>query len=274
MKVSIATVSLNQAAFLSEALESVFAQDHPDIEYIVVDAGSTDGSRDLIDRYRDQIDHVLFEPDEGPADGLNKALQIASGEVWACLNADDLLLPHAAAAAVDTLESDLSLDVVYGDCYIVDAQTRLVRRERSDRFGIRRHAYGIATVVQQSTFIRRKAVLGVCGYNASNRTCWDGELLLELGLAGAKMRHVDDVWAMFRLHSESISGSQRARRQYDADRHRLFERALGRPWRKSDRVIVAAARTFKAIKKLGVPAQSHSGVLPSGTVRTAGERSV
>jgi glycosyltransferase involved in cell wall biosynthesis len=274
MKVSIATVSLNQAAFLSEALGSVLAQDHPDIEYIVVDAGSTDGSRELIDRYRDRIDHVLFEPDDGPADGLNKALQIASGEVWACLNADDLLFPHAAAAAVSTFENDLSLDVVYGDCYIVDAQTRLVQRERSDRFGVRRHAYGIATVVQQSTFIRRSAVLGVRGYNASNRTCWDGELLLELGLAGAKMRHVDDVWAMFRLHSDSISGSQRARQQYDADRHRLFERAIGRPWRRSDCLVVAAARTFKAVKKLGLPGRVHSSASQAGMVGTAGGRSV
>jgi glycosyltransferase involved in cell wall biosynthesis len=274
MKVSIATVSLNQAAFLSEALESVLAQDHPDIEYIVVDAGSTDGSRELIDQYRDRINHVLFEPDDGPADGLNKALRLASGEIWACVNADDLLLPHAASAAVKTLENDPSLDVVYGDGYIVDAQTRLVRRERSDRFSIRRHAYGIATVVQQSTFIRRRAVLTVSGYNASNRTCWDGELLLELGLAGSKMRHVDDVWAMFRLHPDSISGSQRAKRQYDADRHRLFERALGRPWRGSDRLIVAAARAFKAANHIRLSGRVDPTASRAGLVGTEGGRSV
>jgi glycosyltransferase involved in cell wall biosynthesis len=259
MKVSIATVSLNQAAFLSEALESVLAQDHPDIEYIVVDAGSTDGSRELIDQYRDRIAHVLFEPDDGPADGLNKALRIASGKIWACVNADDLLLPSAASAAVKALENDLSLDVVYSDGYIIDAHGRVVRRERSDRFRVWRHAYGVATVMQQSTFIRRRAILSVGGYNASNRTCWDSELLLELGLAGAKMRHVNDVWGMFRLHPDSISGSQRSKRQYDADTRRLFQRALGRPWRRSDRVVMAAARGLKAVENIG----SSKGVDPS-----------
>jgi glycosyltransferase involved in cell wall biosynthesis len=250
MKVSIATICMNQAAFVSQAIESVLAQDHDDVEYIVVDAGSNDGSRETICRYSDRITHVVFEPDDGPADGLNKALRIATGEVWACLNADDLLLPHAAATAASYFERDPSVDVVYGDGYIADAHARIIRQERSDDFSIWRHAFGIGMVVQQSTFIKRSAVQSVGGYNAGNRTCWDGELLLELALAGSRFRRVEDAWGVFRIHPDSITGSGRVVQQYESDRRRLFRRATGRPWRASDVAIVSGARAFKAFANL------------------------
>src|SRR5450432_3341584 len=97
LKVSIVTISFNQAAYLEEAIRSVLDQDHPLVEYIVVDPGSTDGSRDIIERYRGRIAKVLYEPDQGPADGLNHGFAHATGDVFACLNADDLLLPRAVS---------------------------------------------------------------------------------------------------------------------------------------------------------------------------------
>jgi glycosyltransferase involved in cell wall biosynthesis len=267
MKVSVATISLNQVRFLREAIESVLAQAHSEVEYIVVDAGSTDGSRELIEEYRDRIAHVVFEADDGPADGLNKALRIASGDIWGCVNADDLLLAHAASSAVRVFESDPSLDVAYADGYIVDANSRVLRRERSDGFSARRYAYGIGIVVQQSTFIRRRAALGVGGYNTSNRTCWDGEVLLDLAIAGSRMRHVDDVWGMFRIHPASITGSGRAADQYEVDRRRLFWRAIGRPWRRTDAATVLAARGLKALANAVRAGQIDASAAPSVAAR-------
>src|SRR4051794_19097336 len=72
MRISIVTISFNQAAFLERALESVLRQTHPDVEYIVVDPGSTDGSREIIERYRPRLAAVALEPDSGPADGMNR----------------------------------------------------------------------------------------------------------------------------------------------------------------------------------------------------------
>jgi glycosyltransferase involved in cell wall biosynthesis len=247
LRVSVATICLNQAAYVAETIESVLAQDHDDVEYIIVDAGSTDGSRDQIERYRDRVARIILEPDDGPADGLNKALEVGTGEIWGCVNADDLLLPHAASAAVKAFEREPLFDVVYGDGYVVDAEGGLLRQERSDKFTVRRCAYGIGIVVQQATFIRRAAALRVGGYNVSNRTCWDGELLLDLALAGAVMRHVDDIWGVFRIHPHSITGSQRARQQYEADRRRLFERATGRSSQRRDEALLAMARMFKVL---------------------------
>ncbi len=78
MKVSVVTISYNQAEFLEQCIRSVIEQDYDDIEYIVVDPGSTDGSRDIIEKYHDYIDHIIFEPDCGPADGLNKGFAHAT----------------------------------------------------------------------------------------------------------------------------------------------------------------------------------------------------
>ena len=100
MKVSVVTVSFNQARFLERAIRSVLGQDYDDIEYIVVDPGSTDGSRAIVERWRDRIDRIILEPDRGPPDGLNKGFAAATGEIFAYLNADDALLPGAVRAAV------------------------------------------------------------------------------------------------------------------------------------------------------------------------------
>src|SRR5271170_7307769 len=104
-RVSIVTVSFNQASFLERAIRSVLEQDYPDIEYIVVDPGSTDGSRDIIDRYRSQISKIILEPDTGPANGLNKGFAAASGNIFGYINADDAYLPGAIAKAVSAFRA-------------------------------------------------------------------------------------------------------------------------------------------------------------------------
>lgn len=89
---TVVAPSFNRRPFLERAMRSVLEPDHP-VEYIVVDPGSTDGSRVLIGRYRACLDRVVLEPDEGSADGLNKAFRLATRDVFVCVNADDALLP-------------------------------------------------------------------------------------------------------------------------------------------------------------------------------------
>jgi glycosyltransferase involved in cell wall biosynthesis len=150
------TPSLNQSPFLERALRSVLDQSHP-VEYVVVDAGSTDGSRDIIERYRPRLDRVLFEPDDGPADGLNKSLALATGDAFVCVNADDMLLPGAVAGAVRALERRPAAAAVYANGYIVDERGRPTRRFRSTDFDVRRFVRGGVNVMQQATFVRRDA---------------------------------------------------------------------------------------------------------------------
>lgn len=228
MKVSIVTLSFNQAEFLERAILSVLGQDWPDVEFIVVDPGSTDGSRDIIARHAARIARILLEPDGGPADGLNKGFAVATGEVLGYLNADDTLLPGAIRAAAEDLARHPGIDVVVGHGYIVDAAGRVLRRFRSAPFGLWRFAYGASVVMQQSTFFRRRAFVAAGGFNTANRTSWDAELMLRMALAGCRFRLVDGWWSTFTIHDSSISGSGRLNEHYAHDLARYARLALGR----------------------------------------------
>ena len=127
MKISVVTPVYNDPR-VARALDSILGQRHRhQLEVIVVDAGSTDGTLDILERYRERIDVLISEPDRGIYDGMNKGIRSASGEVVGILNADDRYNdPHVLRDAVDAIEGQ-SADVCYGDLVYINAQDRPVR---------------------------------------------------------------------------------------------------------------------------------------------------
>ena len=227
-KVSIVTISFNQASFVEQAIRSVLSQDYENIEYIVVDAGSTDGSRDIIQRYKDKLAVVIFEPDDGPADGLNKGFSRASGDILYYLNADDVLLPGAVSRAVRCFEKEPEVDVIYGNGILVDKSGRHVRRLFGNRWNLTAFVYGAVCVIQQSTFIRGRA-FNRCGpFNKNNRSCWDTELIVDLALKGNCIKFVPETFGAFRVYDDSITGSGRLQRENQKKFAELRKRVLKR----------------------------------------------
>lgn len=104
-RLSILTVTYNAEDFLEETIQSVIKQDYPNIEYVIVDGHSTDGTKAIVDQYRDHIDVFVSEPDEGIYDAINKGIALCSGSVIKIQNADDLLLPGVVTAAMEELEN-------------------------------------------------------------------------------------------------------------------------------------------------------------------------
>ena len=226
-RISIVTISFNQARFLPAAIESVLGQGYDNLDYIVVDPGSTDCSREIIAGYGDRLT-AIFEPDQGPADGLNRGFARASGEVFGYINADDLLLPGALDAVARAF-ADPAIDVICGNGTMIDADGRTTRSVYSSRFSLPAFAHGAMTFVQQANFFRATAFAAAGGFNIANRTCWDAELLVDLALAGARVRNVQDRLGGFRMYGESITGSGRFAEQTAKDLARIAEKALGRP---------------------------------------------
>jgi glycosyltransferase involved in cell wall biosynthesis len=234
MKFSMVTISFNQRQYLEEALTSVLQQDYPAIEYIVVDPGSTDGSRELIESFRSRLAGVVFEPDQGAAEGLNKGFQHASGDIFGFLNSDDVLLPGTMRGVSQAFEQNPDCDVVMGNGFIVDAHGRRIRRIRAAGFTVDRYFYGGATWLQQATFFRRAAFERVGGFNVNNRSCWDGELLVDMVRQGARIKYLNQDLALFRIHAKSITGSRRHSEMMKADADRMFSLTRGRRWTAMD----------------------------------------
>jgi len=248
MKISLVTISFNQAPFLEEAIRSILDQAYPDLEYIVVDPGSTDGSRAIIERYRSGIAHMLFEPDTGPADGLNKGFALASGDIYGYLNSDDKLLPGALSGVARAFRRHPTADLVYGHGHVIDRSGATIRSCRSDRYNLRRAAYGNSVIMQQAAFWRREAFQAVRGFNPANRLSWDGEFWIDLQKAGKRFQRVNEYWAQFRAHDESITHKYHGGAQespFGHEQRRLFEKAMGRPAGRMDKLAAAATRAEK-----------------------------
>lgn len=141
---SVITVCRNSAATLERALLSVSKQDWPSVEHIVIDGASTDGTAAILNRFKSNLTHVLSEPDQGIYDAMNKGLQLASGDWFCFLNADDQYASSRVLTSVADVVRANKFDAVFGDVAFFDANdlTRMVRRYRSDRFTPERLAYG------------------------------------------------------------------------------------------------------------------------------------
>ena len=230
MKFSVVTISFNQAEFLERTFESVFAQTGVDLEYIVVDPGSTDGSRDIIERYRHRIAHVILERDAGPADGLNKGFAVASGDIYCYLNSDDTFAPGALLAVAKCFGERPAADVLCGHAWIIDSRDRVLRRVWSDPPRYWQLAYGMAIQIQPSTFIRARAFKKTEGFNVGNRSNWDGELLVDLILDGARIEILNEFVSNYRLHNVSITGTGSLQKNIDEWSARRFQKLAKRNW--------------------------------------------
>lgn len=235
-RVSIVTPSLNQGAFVEEAIRSVLLQDYPHVELIVVDGGSTDGSVDVIRRYAPWLAHWMCERDSGPANALNKGFRLASGDILGFLSADDFLLPGCLARVAREFRRYPGADVVSGHGFLAKASGELGTPIFSDRWDLTRFAYGACVLVQPATFFRRSAFQRVQGFSERTRTTWDMELWADMALTGSTFHAVDEFLAAFRLHAASISGSPELRQQRLRDAQAVRQKMKGRREATADRL--------------------------------------
>lgn len=180
-KVSVITVCFNSSKTIRDTIESVLGQDYENIEYIVVDGGSTDGTMDIVRKYGHKISHVISEPDKGIYDAMNKGVRVSSGDIVGMLNSDDIYLDASVISDVVNQFDVSKADSVYADLAIVDKRNinKVVRFCSSKNFSVSRLRWG--WMVPHPTFFVKKKCYDEFGlYKLDYRVSADFEMVARL----------------------------------------------------------------------------------------------
>jgi glycosyltransferase involved in cell wall biosynthesis len=224
MKISVVTPSYNQGRYLEETLMSVLGQGYPDLEYIVMDGGSTDHSVEIIERHEKELAYWASESDGGQANAINRGFEKATGDVLCWLNSDDLYLPGTLRYVVEHLEKGTP-DFLFGNCvHLVDA-TGAVRgtdvQAHHARSDLRLHDY----LVQPATFLTREAWERVGPLDESLHYAFDWDWFIRMQAAGVRFTPHARPLAVYRIHPQhkTASGADVRRRELAI----VFERHAG-----------------------------------------------
>jgi glycosyltransferase involved in cell wall biosynthesis len=220
LKISIVTPSFNQGRFLEETILSVLNQDYPNLEYFIIDGGSTDETVEIIKRYQDRLDGWVSEKDRGQVEAINKGLAKTTGEIFAFINSDDVFLPGVFKMVTEYFERHPESEWVCGDTIV---------------FGEGFPTEQIQTVVPKSAaqclswsymapqpghFWKRELVQG--GFDEAWPYDFDHDLYVRLLLAGHKCEHIPAPFAKYRLHAASKTVAENYRQNEEFDRSAEF----------------------------------------------------
>jgi glycosyltransferase involved in cell wall biosynthesis len=224
-KVSIVTPSFQQAAFLEQTICSVLEQDYLNLEYMVIDGGSTDGSAEIIRRCADRLAYWVSERDSGQAEAINKGLRRATGEIVAWVNSDDYYLPGAIQRAVEVLQGQPELGFVYGDVLAVDGEGRPVNRMRYGDWGLD-GLMCFRMIGQPSVFMRRSVLEQIGLLRDEMGYLLDHDLWLRIA-ARFPVKYVPELWSAARYHAAAKNVAQTER--FCQEAYRLAERMPSDP---------------------------------------------
>lgn len=252
-KISIVTVSFNSAKYIEAGILSILDQGYPNLEYIIVDGGSTDGTRDIIDKYRHRLAVVIYEPDKGPADALNKGFKKATGDIMGWLNSDDRLHTKSLFAVAEIFNSLNNVSWVMGfptwfssdgaclnEIYYNRTRPYYLPQYIGDNLHLKfarwskwRFALGDFSAIQQeSVFWRRSLWEKAGGHIKEEFLSFDLELWTRF-FEHAQLYTAQVMVGGFRVHGNQISFNQQERYQHDskkviaAFRQKLFSHSIG-----------------------------------------------
>ncbi len=208
-KITVVTPSYNQARFLEATLQSVLNQGYPNLEYIVIDGGSTDGSVEILRRYAEHLAYWVSEQDDGQTDALVKGFAKATGDILCWLCSDDLLEPWTLKEVAQFFQENPQARVVYGDTTWMDAEGQLIQRRKETPFNRFIFLYEHNFIPQPSTFWRRDLYEEVGGLNPEFNLAMDSDLWIRFAEV-TRIYHVRRYWSYMRFYPEHKTHRLRA----------------------------------------------------------------
>lgn len=205
-KITVVMPSYNQGKFIEESIRSVLLQDYDNLEFIIIDGGSTDNSVDIIKKYDQWISYWVSERDNGQADALKKGFARASGDIIAWLNSDDMYCPETLHSVGGFYANNREVGLIYGDSEMIDATGAAIERIKGQNGDLQR----LLTknfIPQPSAFFSRKAFNAVGGINADLHFIMDYELWIRMMLRGTSFHYLPITLSRFRWYPDSKSGS-------------------------------------------------------------------
>lgn len=206
---SIITPSFNQGRFLRRTIRSVLDQDYPNVEYLVIDGASTDGSVDIIRSHESALSYWVSEPDSGQADAINKGMRKTKGKYVAWINSDDTYRPNAFSEAIQALEDEPNAPFVYSNAIGIDAndnQTDWPRYRQYSPLDL----LSFNMICQPTVFMRRDVVIRAGGLDDTYHFIFDHKHWIDLSRFGTPV-YVNAYWACARRHPEAKNWAMKLR---------------------------------------------------------------
>ena len=211
--VTIVTPSYNQGQYIRKTIESILSQNYPNLEYIIMDGGSTDSTAAIAKDYSSRLTYVS-EKDRGQSHAINKGFQMARGEIVAWLNSDDLYLPGSIPKAVSALQQEPAAGAIYGEGYLIDSEGRIQSRfPHTIPFNLWRLTYLSDYILQQTVFFRKSVLQEVGPLDESLHYTMDWDILIRIGKS-YHLAYTPEYLGCLREHAEAkttYGGSERAR---------------------------------------------------------------
>lgn len=230
IRVSIITICLNAMPHIKDCIESILAQDYPNIEYIIQDGGSTDGTVEIIKQYAEKYpDKIKWasEKDSGHGEAMNRALQRCTGEIIGTCNADDVLMPYAVRWAVESFDANREVGAIFGDYVTIDERgnTRSLVISGLEQYNYERIICVEDVIPMQSAFFRRSALkeAGLLNGNWLPRHCEDFTIWVRLGLK-AKIKQLRCFVSKYRIHKGSETYTPKVYKKFYIAKRETLER--------------------------------------------------
>jgi glycosyltransferase involved in cell wall biosynthesis len=208
VRFTIVTPSFNQAEFIDDTIQSVLNQSFNDYEYIIVDGASTDGTREVLEKYKDKASQIIIEPDNGQTDAINKGFRHAGGEIYAYLNSDDCYFNDTLEKVNAIFMENPDVDVVYGDCVFTDQDGQFVRyfSEIWDYYP-KKLLNNSNFIMQPSTFWRREVFEKYGPFDQQLHFGFDWAFWCELAKNNCKFYRAHEVLSANRVYAETKTSS-------------------------------------------------------------------